>query len=492
MKISRTFSPSVNRGFIALALLVVPAIALCAALLFGMVSRVNTLTTQVDSLETTTDTLVRTAHSLAPANPLPANTPAPGWHELPQPAAPSFGAINTVGGLGYFLYGSGIGSSDTTLTLTYFYIPVSKQKLSMTDFGTIGYITLEPGNATKQEFVSFTGVTQNGDGTATLTGLSRGLSPISPYTASSTLQKAHAGGTQAAISNPPQLYSLFGNKSNDETVTGNWTFTGQTTFSSFPISPTNSTSSYTTSGGNQFATPAQQAAGTATSTNGNLAPLSLAAKNATSTFNSNTAANVVVVTKSGGKIDSSFVETAGGASSTVPMNDGSGNLVPYFPNWALLTATTTVAAQSINATTSAFAAHANLHVIIMTTSKSSTSDIGVNFNADYGANYGSAVYTQNQGGTPPFTPLSAFNNMQIDPGTTTPQMIEMDIMNLPTVRKNVLIRGVSNSSAASVPVIWQAAGVWNNITAPITSIGISSGGATTFGAGTTIYVYGSD
>lgn len=135
-----------------------------------------------------------------------------------------FGSTYPVGGMTYYLYGSGVGSSDTSITLTSFKIPVSNQKLRMSDFGTVGYLTLEPGNTTRQEFVSFTGVTQNTDGTATLSGVSRGLSPITPFTASSTLQKQHAGGTQAVISNPPQLYNLFANRNNAESIYGVWTF----------------------------------------------------------------------------------------------------------------------------------------------------------------------------------------------------------------------------------------------------------------------------
>lgn len=132
------------------------------------------------------------------------------------------GAFNTVAGQAYYLGGGGISSSQTTLTLTSFKVPVSAANLTMADFGTIGYITIEPGSATRQEIVSFTGVTQNANGTATLTGLSRGLSPVSPYTSSSTYQKAHSGGSVVVLSNPPQLYEQLATKDNDETITGYW------------------------------------------------------------------------------------------------------------------------------------------------------------------------------------------------------------------------------------------------------------------------------
>lgn len=134
------------------------------------------------------------------------------------------GGFNFVGGKNYFLYGSGVGSSDTSLKLTSFKMPVAEINLTMTNFGDIGYGTIDPGSATKQEFISFTGITQNADGTATLTGVTRGLLFVSPYTASSTLQKAHTGGAIFVISNPPQLYNELATKKNDESITGTWNY----------------------------------------------------------------------------------------------------------------------------------------------------------------------------------------------------------------------------------------------------------------------------
>lgn len=130
------------------------------------------------------------------------------------------GAINAVGGKNYYLYGGGISSSDSSVTLTSFKTPVSDYVFSMNDFGTIGYITIEPGSATRQEFASFSGLTQNSDGSATLTGVARGLSPITPYTASTTLQKAHPGGSVVVLSNSPQFYTQFSVRANDELISG--------------------------------------------------------------------------------------------------------------------------------------------------------------------------------------------------------------------------------------------------------------------------------
>ena len=138
--------------------------------------------------------------------------------------SPKLGAFTYAGGKNYYLFGGGLGTSDTSVTLTSFKTPVSNYNFAMADFGSVGYGTIEPGNQTRQEFISFTGITQNTDGTAVLTGVTRGMSVVSPYTASTTLQKAHPGGTIFIVSNPPQLYNEVATKKNNETITGLWTF----------------------------------------------------------------------------------------------------------------------------------------------------------------------------------------------------------------------------------------------------------------------------
>ena len=137
----------------------------------------------------------------------------------------SFGAFYPMGGKRYALSGSGVGSTDTSIELRSFQMPISDQELVMTDFGEIAYATLDPGNPSKKEFISFTGITQSGTSDkATLTGVSRGLSFTYPYSASTTLAKSHSGGSVLILSNSPAFYSQFPIKKNDETITGTWTF----------------------------------------------------------------------------------------------------------------------------------------------------------------------------------------------------------------------------------------------------------------------------
>ncbi len=269
-----------------------------------------------------------------------------------------------LGGTTYTLSGSGVSSSATSFTLTSLTLPQTGYKIQDSDVSSTFYLTLEPGNTSRQEFVSCTTVTQNASGTATLSGCSRGLSPISPYTASSTLQFAHSGGTKAIFSNSPQLYDQATFKGNDESITGVWTFN-----SNLP------TSSLTATSSNQFATKAlvdataNQGAATSTTAVAGIVELATQIETASSTAwgvsdphviqsqyatstpsGSSDAGLYVVVSENNGKINDnwlsftndnnmtvnnvnySFPSTDGTASSTLLLNDGNGNL-----SWNLLT-----------------------------------------------------------------------------------------------------------------------------------------------------------
>jgi len=141
------------------------------------------------------------------------------------------GSTLPIAGQTYSIAGSGISGSATSITLTSLTLPQTGYKILDADLSTTFYITLESGKA-HQEIVSCTTVTQNANNSATLSGCSRGLLPISPYTASSTYQFPHAGGTSVVFSNPPQFYNQFLAADNTGTITG------QYTFSTSPIVPT--------------------------------------------------------------------------------------------------------------------------------------------------------------------------------------------------------------------------------------------------------------
>ena len=164
-----------------------------------------------------------------------------------------FGAdtILPIAGTTYNLSGSGVSSSATSVTLATLTLPQTSQKLQDADFSSTFYLTLEPGNRTRQEIVSCTTVVQNTT-TATLSGCVRGLSPISPYTASTTLQFAHGGGTQVIFSDPPQLFNQFTAKDNDETVSGIWDFSS-TSVPRYDLVPANHNSGAIVSTTSEFA-----------------------------------------------------------------------------------------------------------------------------------------------------------------------------------------------------------------------------------------------
>lgn len=136
----------------------------------------------------------------------------------------TYGAFNPTGGGTYYL-SSTISSSQVTITLSSFKEPGSNIAYTMNYLNSsVEYGTIAP-QTTQSEFISFTGITQNTDGSATLTGVARGLERSYPYAASSTLSTAHSGQTRFILSNPPQLTNQYLNLNNDQTVLGVNTFT---------------------------------------------------------------------------------------------------------------------------------------------------------------------------------------------------------------------------------------------------------------------------
>jgi len=199
------------------------------------------------------------------------------------------GAFNPAGGTTYRLQTS-IGTTDTTVKLSSFKNR-SSIALTMTLLNTdIGYGTLSP-QTSRSEFVSFSGITQNADGTATLTGVSRGLSDISPFTASTTLRQSHPGQSVFILSDSPQLFEEYAKRRNDESITGLWNFNSYL--------PTSSITATTTA---QLATKGyvdnvtNAGAATSTETNGGIVELGTLAEQADS-YNGGATKPTVLQTK---------------------------------------------------------------------------------------------------------------------------------------------------------------------------------------------------
>lgn len=123
----------------------------------------------------------------------------------------------------FTLYGSGAIAGATTIILTSFN-QINGTQLTMANFGSIGFFTLEPGNGTLEEAGTFTGVTPNSNGTVTLTGVSTQLT-VSPYTQTSGLAQAHAGGVYLVLSNTAGFYNEFPTIPDNATISGVYTFT---------------------------------------------------------------------------------------------------------------------------------------------------------------------------------------------------------------------------------------------------------------------------
>jgi len=124
---------------------------------------------------------------------------------------------NIIQGQKYTLSGSGITSSQTTIPLNSFNLPDGSAIVSG-DLATTNYGTLEPGTS-REEIISFTGIT----GTS-LTGVTRGLKFVTPYTADASLKNAHAGNTIFVLTNNPQVYQSFVDDTSAQTIGGVKTF----------------------------------------------------------------------------------------------------------------------------------------------------------------------------------------------------------------------------------------------------------------------------
>lgn len=235
----------------------------------------------------------------------------------------SFGAFNPSAGGTYRLQSS-IGTTDTSVSLSSFKEPISGAPLTMTYMNTsIAYATIDPQNTSRKELISFTGVTQNADGSALLTGVTRGLSFNYPFTASSTLRQAHPGQSILILSDSPQLFSEYATKQNYQEISGPWLFSSLPTTSVACTSGLQfcnktyidglalqgaPTSTENTLGLVELGTAAEASASTASSTEGR--PLVLLTRYATSTPMPSTWGSVIPVTNASGQINSLFIATS--------------------------------------------------------------------------------------------------------------------------------------------------------------------------------------
>jgi len=117
-----------------------------------------------------------------------------------------------------------IGATQTTIPLREFKDTRGNTITTMPTDVEILYGTLERTSSNNQEIISFTGITDDGDGQVTLTGVTRNLDPQdagAPLTAT----VAHSNGVELIVSNNPQFLQSFASRYNDQTIDGQYTFT---------------------------------------------------------------------------------------------------------------------------------------------------------------------------------------------------------------------------------------------------------------------------
>lgn len=124
---------------------------------------------------------------------------------MSAPSTPS--VVNFIQAQPFTLAGSGTTIGDTTILLNSM-VGIDGNNIVTADLGSFAYGTLEPGNGTHEEAILFTGVTQNSNGTATLTGVSS-IGFKQPYTVTSGLTKTHAGASKFILSNDAAFYNNF-------------------------------------------------------------------------------------------------------------------------------------------------------------------------------------------------------------------------------------------------------------------------------------------
>ena len=461
--------------------------------------------------------------------------------------------VQPAGLLPYILSGSGITSSASSITITSFTIPQTGTKILDSDLSSTFYLTLEPGSRSRQEFVSCDTVTQNSGGTATFSGCIRGLSPVSPYTASSSLQFSHGGGSSLVLSNPPQLYQQYANRINAQTITGLWNFSS----TSLPqldayVAPTTTVqfapkkyvddtvvagapdAAYGTKGLGSLASAAQ--ASSSASTGPTSAQPLLGSNNSSASYNGT---STVVVTQPTGQIAPAFLPTSTpwtlsasttlsgspitltGSTTDIQTRDlRIGGVTMYFPSTLGATGTAltvgnpngalrwqdvpagfnfineTVTSGSVStATVSNIPSKKDLLIVVSITSiTTGTLRPALRFNccgaAEY--SYSSLMSSTTESGTQNADRLALAQ--AADSGGRSQYVIWVD--NTSGVNKLVSWTGTSLGSYAGYPLNIRGSGLWASTTpAQITEVNlVANGGAgspnTVFGSGTRVTVFG--
>ncbi len=393
------------------------------------------------------------------------------------------GSVNNVTGGGTYRLASSISSTQTTIKLSSFREPISNVPYTMTYLNSsLEYATLDP-QTNSSEFVSFTGITQNSDGTAILTGVTRGLSRSYPYTASSTFQVTHSGQSILILSNAPQIYNDIYNYINNASYAGTVD------------------ASQNIKGIVEEATGAEAAAHKADGSGDTTAPLALTASNASSTRTANTP-QIVVSSSTDGYIDASYVRNLSSVilNGTTTISSPSRTLDSFGNQfmWRLV-GSSTLSGINATSTVSNIPPTSVLIVFIYVPGTDASGSTGTNaalkisFNGDSNQNEYSftATTTSTNGGSASTT----WNGIFMEPESTSAlfRTIEATIYNATSTTKAAFGNGVVfPTNVSSVPFRTSFAGEWATSTSQqITSISLTTDSTSKLNSGTTVYVYGS-
>jgi len=394
--------------------------------------------------------------------------------------AQKVGAVNYVTGGGTYRLASSISSSQTTIKLSSFKEPVSGTPYTMSYLNSaLEYMTLDP-QTNNSEFISFTGITQNADGTATLTGVTRGLGRSYPYTSSATFMLTHSGQSVAILSNSPQIY-------NDIYSYINTSLSAGAVYASPNIV-----------GLVQVATSGLAAVNAQPTTVGATTTYyALTSNIASSTRKANTA-QVIVSSSTDGYIDPSFINTAtlftsptltGTTNITGTTSLASTTFVNGFPLEQIIAQTVATSASPVKLS---FATSSKLRIIMTYTVSQGAGDTALCFNTDIASstnNYGIFSFG-NAGGTLSAS-SSAANNINLK-GTPfaapATNYYVFNINNATTSAPKLVSYQGESIAGTGVSAITGAATWYGTTTNQITSITLTSASGNL--STTSITVYG--
>ena len=220
--------------------------------------------------------------------------------------------------LGYSVvtdFGPRLSVSMTSVQAT---VPVTSMSIKdghtlvMSDFGSVVYLTIEPG-AVKEEIVACTGISG-----LTFTGCTRGLAFHGTSTASVAANaKSHQSGSSVILSNVHYVYNKFVNVDDSQTIDGVKTFTSRPTSTTSPASSLDQIATIkdimtaTTTGGVN-----------ATPTIKGISQIATGIQAASSTAVGSTGANLVIPT--------SITTSTAGSNYVIPVTGNTGRIAPGF------------------------------------------------------------------------------------------------------------------------------------------------------------------